>query len=506
MRPRTARLALALLLAIASILYCQGLGHTPAYLMHDEVNFSLQAQAIATTARDTNGRLLPVYFSEDGFEAGRDPVMIYVTALLLAVRPLSDATARMPTALIGVLSIALMFVVARRLFVSNRLALLAATLLAVTPAFFINSRLALSVAYPVPFILTWLWCLVRFLESGERRVLFAAGLALGAGVYSYVAALIMMPVYLAFTLLVVHREKKERAWAALLGFAVAMLPLVGWQLAHPDRYANLVQAYHSTNADQIVTLRGQLTAYWMFFSPDYLFLSGDARIENSTRTAGVFPLAAVLLIPAGCYYLWQGKAGSIGWCILAGFVTAPLATAVSGRLSSNRVLFAVPFGVLVATCGVTALATARARWQRPLAAALVASAVLQFGLVYAHYRNGYRSSSAPYFGGDARGAIQEVLGRLQDGPVYLDGGTPIQRYWRFYALSHGDGTLVDRPTYYDRQRFDLQDAGGGAFLICMRGDGVCAKADNDANWNRIAARVEPDGSVLFEVFQKRQRQ
>jgi len=51
--------------------------------MHDEVNFALQAQSVAATGRDTNGRLLPLYFSETGFEAGRDPIVIYLTAATL---------------------------------------------------------------------------------------------------------------------------------------------------------------------------------------------------------------------------------------------------------------------------------------------------------------------------------------------------------------------------------------------------------------------------------------
>ena len=91
----------------AGSVYLTRLSYVPPYLMQDEVNFALQAQAIATTARDTNGRFMPVYFSESGFEPGRDPVMIYWTALLLTARPLSDAMVRFPTALLAVMATAM---------------------------------------------------------------------------------------------------------------------------------------------------------------------------------------------------------------------------------------------------------------------------------------------------------------------------------------------------------------------------------------------------------------
>ncbi len=58
---------------------------------------------------------LPVYFSEPEFTAGRDPMMIYVTALGLTVLPLSDAAVRLPTALVGVLIVVLLLVLYARL-------------------------------------------------------------------------------------------------------------------------------------------------------------------------------------------------------------------------------------------------------------------------------------------------------------------------------------------------------------------------------------------------------
>ena len=54
--------ALAVLATCVFVLYAANLGHAPVYLHDAEVLFALHAHSIATSLRDTNGRLLPLYF------------------------------------------------------------------------------------------------------------------------------------------------------------------------------------------------------------------------------------------------------------------------------------------------------------------------------------------------------------------------------------------------------------------------------------------------------------
>src|SRR5438128_2337287 len=95
------RLALlAPMLAAVTVLYTIRLSDAPIYLMHDEVMFALHADSIARTGHALNGDRLPLYFSEPGFQAGRDPLIIYLTAAVLRVLPLSESTVRLPTAIV----------------------------------------------------------------------------------------------------------------------------------------------------------------------------------------------------------------------------------------------------------------------------------------------------------------------------------------------------------------------------------------------------------------------
>lgn len=499
MRRALAVAALAAVMIGSGALYLTRLSVVPPHLMHDEVNFSLQAHAIATTGRDTNGRLLPVYFSETGFEAGRDPLMIYWTAGLLALQPLTEVTVRLPTAFLAVLSVGLMFIAARRLL-GDGAALVAAAFLALAPGYFVNARLALSITYGIPLALLWLWCVARADALRKRSWMIAAGACLGLGVYSYLANMIVMPALLLVAMALLWRQRRAPEGVAMAaGFALLLLPLSGWLIWHPDRFTSIATAYTPANGGG-VTMSERLTAFWMFFSPDYLFISGDGRMTNSTRAAGLFPLAFAILIPLGLYRLATGDAGLAGRLVATGFLLAPIATAMSGRLEINRVLIAIPFGVLAAATGAACLASRRGA-SRVAATVLVLGAGAQFPGYYAHYNGAYRMAASAWFGGDNRAAINHVLDRMTDANaprVYLDGRTPIERYWRFYAIARGRADLAEWPIYYGPGVM-FADAPVGSLVVCESMEEACGGMDA-TQWTLQRSVARLDGAVTHRVY------
>ena len=249
MSERHRRLITALLLALAGVLlYGTRLGEVPMYLGHDEVFFGMTAHSVSTTGRDAAGRFLPLYFEwppEISTNVFYQPMEVYLTALLLKAVPLSEVVLRLPTVLVGIADVVLMYFVGIRLFKREALAVVAAVLLLLTPAHFIHSRFAMDYLYPVPFVLAWLLGLLVFLENGKRWTLFAATLALGVGFFSYIAAIVMMPIYFAITcgVLAWQRRPLRDYAAALAGFALPLLPVVPWLLTHPDAVALTARRY-----------------------------------------------------------------------------------------------------------------------------------------------------------------------------------------------------------------------------------------------------------------------
>ena len=485
--------------------------------MHDESQFALQAQAIAATGRDLSGRRLPVYFTEPEFPAGRDPVIIYATAAVLTLLPLSESSARLATALVGALNVVLMFLVARRIFKSDLLGVMAAILMALTPAHFIRSRLVLSPQYSIPFILAWLLWLARFVDRPEARTLAVAAAWLGLGVYTYLACMVMMPVYLLLTAWTAFRDRAPGWRAAVLaGFLIPLVPMAIWYATHPERYGQIIESYklYSTGPDAAAgavrvaaddTLRSRVNLLWSFFSPDFLFLSGDSSLINSTRQIGFFPIAFAVLIPVGVYKLAR-DGGDMGKVILAGFVTAPLASVVSGAIEMNRIMFAIPFGVLTAAFGASAMLGARQRWWRWAAVAVLLSVPLQFAGFYGDYMGRYRAESSFWFGGNLRDALREVI-RLEEGqsrPVFISGTIPFaSRYWRFYTLAEHRGELNGQAMFYEPALLDAATVPLGSHLVCAVGNGGCEPQASSGLWTRVATAVEPNGTESFAVFERR---
>ena len=368
-RPPLRLLAIALF-AAAAIVYLASLDGTPYYLASDEAIIANDAYAIATTGRTLDGEFLPLYFYVSLSSSWFMPYVYYWTALWLQVLPLAEWSIRVPTAILGLGGLILMYRVSRKVLGDRVLALIATAMLACAPTYFILSRYALDYIYPIPFILAWLLSLLIALEPGRSRAwLFAAGLCLGVGFYSYIASVALMPIYCALTLAVLFAAKRPaRDHAAVAaGFAIPLIVFAIWLLQHPDvfrttaeRYGFAGQAVRGAPMD----LAAIVDRYWRFFHPDFLFLTGDTYLPFSTRTAGVFPLAGALLIVLGVFAALGPARSPIALLILGGFVVGPLPAAfLEDPGAIRRAMGMLPFGALLAGLGARQLAEiARVPW------------------------------------------------------------------------------------------------------------------------------------------------
>ena len=499
MAERTVTVLSIALLALAGVaLYVTRLGEVPVYVMHDEAQGALQAHAIATAGRDLSGRLLPIYFTEPEFPPGRDPALIYVTALGLQVLPFSEAGVRTPTALIAVLNIVLTFVVARRLFDSAAMGVIAALLLLLTPVHFIRGRMNLSPLYTIPFILLWLWIFLKFVAQPTPRRLSAAAVTLGLACYSYLAAVVMMPLYLLGTLAAgLRRLGVPAAVRAGGAFALTLIPMVLWYVTHPERNQQIVSAYQ-LDATTRSPLARWIGLYWSFFDPSFLFVSGDSSIMNSTRTAGLFPFAFAVLLPVGLIALLRSRQ-PVHLAIAAGFITAPLVSIVSGAVEMNRIMFAIPFGVLTASYGAFVLWRARPIALRAIAAVLLLSVPIQFAFLYAHYMGPYRLASASWFAGNAREGVRAVMNQAQatSEPVYVSSRIEwVHRIWRFYAIADGRMPMIDRARFVVAPP---AEAPPGTFYLCAAASEGCAAAPG---WQQVETVSSIDGSRTFNILRR----
>ena len=510
------RLDLILILATLA-LYGAWLTRSPIYLDDTEVLFGLHARSLAATLRDANGRLLPLYFQMKsiGDNVWFQPMLPYWTAPFLKVLPLSVWAVRMPTALVGVANVALTFFIGRRLFKSDVYAAAAAAFLALMPAHFMHSRIAMDYIYPVPFVLVWLLCLIRFDETGERRLAFAGGLALGIGMGSYLGAVAMMPMYLVFTLLfLLHKYRRADLSLVLVvtGFLVPLVLLAIWLGAHPDVYAGTVARYGASKGGlrqflHFYIIGDLISLYWNYYNPNYLFLSGGTDIFTSTRRAGVFLIGLAPLLVAGIYDVADGRRGRAGWLVLAGVLTAPLPAVLVGEGSAiYRELEMLPFAALLAVYGLRLLVRSSSRTLRVAALVALVLIPVQFVVFAKNYFSDYRLLSAARFGGNIRAAVGAIVDRDRQRrlpAVFVSDAIAYPRdRVQFYLAEFGDEALLSRVRLLTRQT-QSRDVPPGAVVLTPVIDGVprlngLAPSDVRA----MTTVTEPTGTGSYVVFEK----
>jgi len=516
-------LVIAALLATATaVLYGRGLGQSPPYLHYDEIFFALHAHSIATTGHDLNGRFLPLYFYTLPVYWAQ-PIIIYSMALLLKFAAMSQAVVRWPSVCVGIVDVVLTYTVGRRIFRHGGLAVAAAALLALTPAHFLHSRLAMDYVFPLPFVLAWLWCVLIYLDTDREWPLAAGACILGVGVYSYIASLALMPVYVAITFMTILAKGVRSPRPYLLvaaGFGVCLLPLFAWLLAHPEIYRQYAIRYNLYDATKLGPLQGakelssftSLTertgVYYDYFNPSYLFFAGGSNIVNTTRMAGVFLFPIAVFLPVGAWQLLRHPNRPLALLLLAGLLTAPLAaTIVAEAYAIDRELEVVPFGVLIATVGIEHLLHSARAVVRIAALALLVLVPVQFVSYYRDYMTDYVRRAGIWFGGNLEGAFEQVMAYDRRTPlsgVYLPLQIPnADSQWRYYLLADQRMDLFNRAKFYDLRTVDIASIAGPSIVLSFVGDASEGPFARSQRFRKIASVAERGADPIYVLYECR---
>ena len=475
------RLAAAGVIVLAGFLYLRALDNVPVYLGWDEARMALQGHSIATTGRDLNGHRTPLFFhntdpliTNNSSRMYWQPLLIYSIAGVLRFAPLAEWSVRLPIAVLGTLDVWLMFAIARRLFSNPWYAVLAAAMIALTPAHLLFARMATDYFCPVTFALLWLLCVVRLIHSDSRALPAITGLVLGVGLYWYIASWIIMPFFLAVTSVVLwHCRKPLRMQVGLVvGFAVPLLALVPWVWWNPAMPGDTFNAYGVETRLRVVE---RVALYWDYFNPSYLFFSGGSDPMWATRRAGMFALAVAVLLPCGIWSIMRWNSSVARKLLVVGFLFAPvpiiLALPEAPSYATARDLIAIPFGVLLSVVGVEWLVTERGRWGGIIASVLVLSVPVQFTAFARDYFRDYQVRSA--FRMDSvnmRDVADYIIAsdRSAHVPVvYLsrDLGTGKSVQWKYHLVKNHRTDLWDRTKYLPVDAVRPADVPSGSLLV-----------------------------------------
>jgi len=234
-----------LIVLLAAALRLFALDRVPPGLYYDESANGVDAIRVLQGIH-------PIFFVGN---QGREPLIIYLQATTIALIGPSPLALRLPTAMVGILTVAATIITFRRIF-GSRVGLFSGFLLAVSYWHLSLSRLAFP-AGMLPLFVTlsvyWFW---KASHGGRFFDFGLAGAALGLGIYTYIPSRLtplLFAVWLTGMLSVSAWRKTIAPTRLLVGglvggslFVVVVSPLAGYFYKHPDEFLGRIQAEQAT--------------------------------------------------------------------------------------------------------------------------------------------------------------------------------------------------------------------------------------------------------------------
>ncbi len=225
---------LILIVLMAAFLRLYRLDEVPPGLHGDTAYKGVAAHRIL------RGEAYPIFFEESW--GGVEPMYMYLLALVFRVAGATPLAIKALSAVIGIITVAVFYLLVRELLGSVTIGLLSSSWLAISYWHVSYSRLGWEIILAPLFSIVTLLFFWRGLESGRWREFVWAGLAMGASLYTY-QAMRFLPIllfsYAGYRTLTEKGFRKTYGLKLALSFCVAVLvfaPLGVYFATHSDAF------------------------------------------------------------------------------------------------------------------------------------------------------------------------------------------------------------------------------------------------------------------------------
>jgi len=171
---------LLIILAVATLLRLLFLGTIPNGFFCDEASNAYDSYSMLKTLRDQHGTFLPLF--SRALDDYRETLYAFITIPFIKIFGLNEFAARFPAALIGVLTVLVIYHLVKECF-DRQTGLFAALLLAINPWHIQFSRIAFrAILIPLLFSLGFLFFVKSFRKNNYLPL---SGLIFGLSLYTY---------------------------------------------------------------------------------------------------------------------------------------------------------------------------------------------------------------------------------------------------------------------------------------------------------------------------------
>ncbi|MBI2614067.1 MAG: glycosyltransferase family 39 protein [Candidatus Levybacteria bacterium] len=365
-------------LLVASVFRLYELIDIPPGVNRDEASIGYTAYSILHTGKDEYGKLFPLSFQS--FGDWKLPLYIYTVVPFVSVFGLSELAVRLPSAIIGILSVALTFYLVKILFKNNLLALIAMFLAAVSSWSVHLSRVEsesntavfLTLLGTILFLKSfkekkWLiipsafcFALTYFTYAGNHifTTFFVAGLVFfyRDQIKQTRLNLIAFFIFLSLSGLIFYQTLFSASTTKLSGISIFGDPsVIHAKIEIPRNEHTDSQSLFARITHNKIVFAGERIAqnYLNSFSPSFLFIKGgDNNAHNIANFGNMYIVEAPFLF-LGLIYLLAIRKGREKKLLMLWFFIAPIAVSITKDAPHTNRMFAIfPALQLVTAFGI----------------------------------------------------------------------------------------------------------------------------------------------------------
>lgn len=334
-------LIFSLILILAVFLRIYQINSLPPSLNWDEVSIGYNAYSILKTARDEWGNFLPLSFR--AFGDYKLPLYIYLDVPFVATLGLNEIAVRLPSVLLGLGVVLLVFLVLKELTKSISLALWGMFISAILPWLVIFSRIALEAN--LALFLTMASFYLFLLSQRKKGILLYSAILLGLSAFTYNSSRVLILPFLLLIVFFWFRSFKKKEAIISLIILLVFISTIFFQALNVDSKARyrwttildegaITKINQLRGASHLSPILSQLAYnkvtyftveafknYLFHFDPSFLFVKGGSNFQFSIPGTGQMYLALLPLILLGIWQIVQQRKNwqlfILGWLLVA---------------------------------------------------------------------------------------------------------------------------------------------------------------------------------------------
>ncbi|MEK7580983.1 MAG: glycosyltransferase family 39 protein [Patescibacteria group bacterium] len=369
-----------LILLLGSLLRLIDLGGIPSGFQYDEIQSAYNGFLISKHLKNIQGEFLPTDI--DYFRDFRPAFNAYLSSVTVKLLGNHETSGRLPSALLGIITILLVYLLTLKFFQKKQIAILAALLIAISPYHVIFSRSSSDSIIDVTLSIFAILISLKYLGKGDKKLLPLILVTWIFSFYTYQTGRIMIPILSSVIIIIDWLKTKSFSKSKWLIFTLIIFLIfpLGYSIATKKGSSRFNQVSVFANPEiqrslnQIITESGvvginptivrvfnnKLISYSMqasqnylyFFSPENMLFDKNVKpLRYKIPQVGLITITEYLGLLAACYFFIKGKNKIKSSFPFIAILIAPLPAAITSE-DFQRSIYLIPYWQILASFGL----------------------------------------------------------------------------------------------------------------------------------------------------------